>query len=239
MTLHDLHPEDTIRLEHIEEAVGSRAIELDPYRWAEVDLDDGFEAYHGSKSRNFRRNVKRLAAKVAAEGPWGIDRIHGHEAAAQIDEYLERMFPVADHSWKVRSGGIMAEHHRTYFRETIRRFARRGMIDFAFLTIGGRDAAFLVGIVERDVYYDFFISYDDDFAHVSPGIHLMIEMLRRLPEDGVKHVVSHGDHDYKDRWTSRWVPASRLFVFNRGARASLARWSRFRLGPHLPGPLHP
>jgi hypothetical protein len=132
------------------------------------------------------------------------------------------VFHIADRSWKVRVGGPMAEHHRAYLRETIRRFGRRGMIDFAFLNIAGRDAAFIIGIVERDVYYDLTISYDDEFADLSPGIHLMIELLRQLPDSGVRTVVSHGDHDYKNRWTKDWTTTSRLFVFKPLPYRSLA-----------------
>jgi len=237
VVLHGFDPQSRL-MDHIEDLAGSGSIELEPYRYATVDLTQGFESHHRSMSRNFRRNVKRLAAKVTAAGTWSVDRIHGQKAASRLDECMERVFPIADRSWKTRVGGPMAEHHRAYLRETIRRFGRRGMIDFAFLNIAGRDAAFIIGIVERDVYYDLTISYDDKFADLSPGIHLMIELLRQLPDSGVRTVVSHGDHDYKNRWTRDWTTTSRLFVFNGRARGGLAHFSRFRIGPWLPGGQH-
>jgi hypothetical protein len=73
-------------MDHIEDLAGSGSIELEPYRYATVDLTQGFESHHRSMSRNFRRNVKRLAAKVTAAGTWSVDRIHGQKAASRLDE---------------------------------------------------------------------------------------------------------------------------------------------------------
>jgi len=41
-----------------------------------------------------------------------------------------------------------------FYRELSARFARRGMADVSILRIGGRDAAYMIGIAERGIYYD-------------------------------------------------------------------------------------
>ena len=121
----------------------------------------------------------------------------------------------------------MASHHRGFYRELAQRFARRWMLDLSILKIGGVDAAFLLALVERGVWYDATISFDDAFSDLSPGTHLMLQTLRLLPEDGVHTVVSHGAHDYKTRWASAFVPLVRVYLFAPGPIGRLSRIARF------------
>lgn len=123
----------------------------------------------------------------------------------------------------------MAPEHRRFNAEVIRRFAARGLADIGILTIHGRDAAYIVALVEAGIYYDFTISFDDDFKDFSPGIFLMVEMLRRIASEGVRKVVSHGAHEYKRRWATRFVLHSRGYLFRPGLRSFLSRTARFTL----------
>jgi len=198
------------------------------YAYATVDLRGGFEAYCRSMTNNFRRNLRRHRSKVESAGVPGLDRFLPPQPIGALPEYLERVFRIQERSWKARMGPP-SPRHRGFFDESVRRFAERGMIDIGILTIDGEDAAFLVGVVERGVYYDFNISFDSRFENLSPGTYLLHEILRTLPDAGVHTVVSHGDHEYKRRWATGLVPQTRVFFFGSGPRAVLARATRFML----------
>jgi len=234
LCLNGLDPDGEERrvLKEIAASEGMPAGEV-AYRYAVVDLHDGFDAYCRSMSRNFRRNLQRAEKKVEAAGTPEVEHISAVDDRTRLDGYLDRMFAIADASWKTRETGLMAEHHRAFYRETIALFSERDEADLAILTIDGRDAAFIVALVERDTYFDFTISFSDEFAAVSPGIYLMLQVLKRLPEAGIKRVVSYGDHPYKLRWASGWVPRVRLSLFGRGPRARLARLAKFEIGPRM------
>jgi CelD/BcsL family acetyltransferase involved in cellulose biosynthesis len=209
-----------------------------PYHYATVDLREGYEAYCASMSKNFRRNLKRMEQRVAEGGGGQIDRLHGSADPTQVEEYVRRMFGIADRSWKARQGGPMAPHHRGFYRELALRFAQRGMLDLSILKIGGIDAAFLLALVEDGVYYDATISFDDAFAGLSPGTHLMLRALKVIPGSGVHTVVSHGAHEYKTRWASAFVPLNRVYLFAPGVVGGLSRILRFaapRAWRHLRG----
>jgi hypothetical protein len=45
--------------------------------------------------------------------------------------------------------------------------------------------------------------------------------------------VSHGAHDYKKHWATRFVPQTRLFLFAPNVRATATRFIRFELQPLL------
>jgi len=223
-------------LHSLQEAAGSSGmtVEQQPYRYAEVQLGEGFEAYRQSMSRNFRRSLRRNEKKVRLAGAPHVERFTAGADIEELPRLLERMFAIGDTSWKVRATGPMARHHRDFYRETITRYAGQNKIDFSILTIGGQDAAFLVGVVEGDTCFDLTISFADEFAAVSPGFYLMVRLLKLMSESGIARVISYGDHPYKERWASGFVPRLRLWLF-RGPRAAAAKFIRFKLGPHLPG----
>ncbi len=220
---------DSPKLNAVLEAAARRGwrAECEPYEYASVDLRGGYEAYGASMSRNFRRTVKRLEQRITAGGGGRVDRLRGPAAPAEIEEYVRRMVGIADRSWKARRGGPMAPEHRGFYRELALRFARRGMLDLSILRIGGIDAAFLLALVEGGVWYDVTISFDDAFSEYSPGAHLMLQNLQTLPQLGVHTVVSHGAHEYKNRWASGFVPQIRVFLFAPGLRGRLSRLARF------------
>ncbi|HET9951680.1 MAG TPA: GNAT family N-acetyltransferase, partial [Candidatus Eisenbacteria bacterium] len=103
----------------------------------------------------------------------------------------------------------------------------RSMLDLSILQVGGRDAAFILGLRERDTFYDVTISYDEEFAPVSPGMLLIQEVARRNAAEGARLIVSHGDREYKRAWVSSWVPQTRSAIFAPGLKPALARFARF------------
>jgi CelD/BcsL family acetyltransferase involved in cellulose biosynthesis len=105
------------------------------------------------------------------------------------------------------------------------------MLSLPILAIGGRDAAFILGVVERGCFYDITLAYAEPFEKLSPGSFLMQKTLENLAAVGVHTVVSHGAHDYKKHWATEFVPQKRVFVFARGVRAAATRFIRFSLEP--------
>lgn len=210
--------------------------ETAPYRYATVDLGAGYADYCKSKSANFRRNLRRHARRVESAGDVSVERIHGTTAAGRVNEFTKRIFRVSGKSWKKGANPVHSKHHWRFYRDVIDAFSKRGMVDIAILTINGVDAAYIVGLAERGTYYDFTISFDDSFKDLYPGVYLMQELLKQLPASGVRKVVSHGDHGYKERWACEFATLNRVFLFTHGLRSTLSHISRFRL-PRVLGKL--
>ena len=89
----------------------------------------------------------------------------------------------------------------------------------------------MMGLVERGTYYDVTLAYTEEFAPLSPGAYLMQEVLSDLSERGVHTVVSHGAHDYKLRWSTAFVPSTRVFLFAKTNSALISRFLRFKMAP--------
>lgn len=198
------------------------------YQYATVDLSEGYETYFNGLSAKLRGNLRRRRKRADAAGGTELDRIARPVDGATLTRYMDRVFTIYDRSWKSDGRAPIQNYHRKLYAEVAERFNQRGMLDLSILRIGGRDASFLLGLRERDVLHDLTISYDEDFASMSPGTLLIQDIAKAAAPEGTRLVISHGDREYKRYWASRWVPQVRCSVFPRGLRPGLARFARFR-----------
>jgi len=199
------------------------------YQYATIDLSNGYEGYFENLSAKVRGNLRRRFKRAEGLGGISLDRLSRPTDSGTLRSYMDRMFRIYERSWKASGQPPLQDHHRLYYMDVAERFNARNMLDLSFLTVGGRDAAFILGYREGTTYYDGTISYDEEFAVVSPGTLLIQEVARRVAAEGVRLLVSHGDREYKKFWVSQWVPQTRTMVFARGARPALAYFSRIEL----------
>jgi CelD/BcsL family acetyltransferase involved in cellulose biosynthesis len=213
------------------------AMERTEHCYAAIDLKEGYEAYsralNASLKGDVRREMRRRATRLEQTGGAALGGGRFVTDPEHMAVCVERMFAINDLSWKAKQDGPMAGHHRAFYRELTSRFVRRGMVDLPILTIGGVDAAYVVGIAERGIYYDITVSYRDEFSALSPGLYLMQGILKTLPSLGIHKVISHGAHEYKRRWAITFPIVRRVFLFPPGLRPALSRFLKFRLAPAL------
>ena len=197
------------------------------YKYATIDLSQGYEPYLETLGGKLRGNFRRREKRALEMGPIAIDRIHRTTDAAAVERIVDRIIAVAERSWKATVGDAMRANYRRFYRRLAQRFNERGMLDIAIYTVGGRDASFIVGLREDGVYYDVTVSYDEAFAGVSPGTLLMQEVAKRVAGEGIRLIVSHGDREYKRYWASSWVEQDHVFLFDRGPMARLSEFAYF------------
>jgi CelD/BcsL family acetyltransferase involved in cellulose biosynthesis len=210
-------------------ARGSRSLGEIEYRYATVDLRQGYDAYVRGLNSKKRGNLRRRQKRADSMGGTTLDRINRPVDRATLTRYLDRIFTLYERSWKSEDGIAIQEYHRAFYMEVAERFNARSMLDLSILQVGGRDAAFILGLRERDTFFDVTVSYDDEFAPVSPGMLLFQEVARRCASEGVRLLVSHGDREYKRAWASNWVPQTRTMLFAPGLKPALARFARFEV----------
>jgi len=215
----------------VRDAARSRRMpmERDDYRYAAADLRDGYAAFVASRGPKYRREVTRhtkhiqRAGKPVIEFAWDLPDDAAAEAA------MARMIAITDHSWKAKAEGPMAGPHRRFFTEMAVEFRRRGKLALTFLTLDGRDVAYILAVRDGETFYDIAISFDEALRPHYPGMYMMMQILEALPARGVRAVVSHGDHPYKKRWASGFPTLSRRFLFAPSVRGRFSRAARFTL----------
>jgi len=206
-------------------------IETEDHAYALADVRDGYEKYRSSLSGHFRRNLNQKARKIEATGSRveGVVLGNGKE---HTEAYIARMIGITEKSYKLQ-GQRLPDMHRNYLYELGRRFGPRGMLSLTILSIGGEDAAYFFGLVERGCFYDINLAYAQEFEKLSPGAHLTQKSLELLAAAGVHTVISHGAHEYKKHWATRFVPQETAFLFSPSPRAAATRFVRFGLAPAI------
>jgi CelD/BcsL family acetyltransferase involved in cellulose biosynthesis len=204
-------------------------MELCEHAFAIADLSDGYQTYRARLSGHYRRNLNHKAHKIEAAGPI-IDGVQFSRGVEAMDNAIERMITITEASYKLQ-GARLADSHRGFLADVVKRFGRRGLLSLTILSIRGEDAAFLMGVVERGCFFDITLAYAEPFEKLSPGAYLMHKTMEALSGSGVHTVVSHGAHEYKRHWATAFVPQKRVFLFASGPRGVAARLSRFTLAP--------
>jgi CelD/BcsL family acetyltransferase involved in cellulose biosynthesis len=206
------------------------AMETTDHAFAVADLRDGYETYRAGLSGHYRRNLNQKARRIAAAGGATIGGVQLTRGVEALEECVARIIAITEESHKM-NGQRLGDDHRGFMAELARRYGGRGMLSLPILSIGGQDAAFILGVVERHCFYDITLAYAERFAKLSPGAFLMQKTLENLAAAGVHTVVSHGAHDYKKHWSTAFVPQKRVFLFAPGMRAAATRFIRFSLAP--------
>jgi len=219
------------QLLEVQHAAGGHrlAVHTEEHAYAMVDLTGGYERYRAGLTRRCRGALNQKARKVDAAVAT-VEGVQPGDDRDRIEASINRMIAITEASYKLQ-GQRLADRHRAFLGEIARRFGARHMLSLPILTIGGRDAAFILGVVERGCFYDVTLAYDDSFAKLSPGAYLMQATLQRLAATGISTVISHGAHEYKRHWATAFVPQHRVFLFPRRPRATAARVVRFGVQP--------
>ena len=204
-------------------------MEADDHASAIVDLSGGYKNYFATLSGHYRRNLNQKARKISAEGAL-VDGVHLAASTADVERAIERLLVINEASYKL-DGQRLKDNHRAFLADVVHRLNRRGTLSLPILSIGGRDAAFMLGVIERGSFYDITLAYDESFAKLSPGAFLTQQLLEQLAGEGVHTMVSHGAHEYKKHWATRFVPQQRVFLFAPSLKASATRFVRFGLQP--------
>jgi CelD/BcsL family acetyltransferase involved in cellulose biosynthesis len=205
------------------------AMQMEDHACAVVDLRKGYEAYRAGLSSHYRRNLNQKARKIAATG-FTVEGVQQTQGVETLEACIPRMIGINEASYKLQ-GQRLADRHRGFLADVVRRFGARGMLRLPILSIGGQDAAFILGVLERGCFYDITLAYDESFAKLSPGAFLMQEALQHLAAAGVHTLVSHGAHEYKKHWATAFIPQKRVFLFAPGPKGAATRFVRFGLQP--------
>jgi CelD/BcsL family acetyltransferase involved in cellulose biosynthesis len=199
-------------------------------RYAVADLREGYQSYLMKCSGHFRQNLKRYGRKIDKAGGWKLDRLDLRPSEAAVEEFIRRVIAIADTGWRVERSGIEIEkRHQPFYERIIRDFAPRGMVDLCILRIGDRDAAYCMGLLERNAFFHVLMGFDNELRSLSPGVIMLQERFRLMPEDSISRVLSHGDYDYKKHWVTAYVSQQKLVIFNANFRARLSHFSQYRL----------
>ncbi|HHJ13740.1 MAG TPA: GNAT family N-acetyltransferase [Gammaproteobacteria bacterium] len=192
-----------------------------------------FIAGLSSRRRNDYRRALRKAERI---GPVSTNTLLP-ENTRMLKTALTRAIGIEDRSWKGQQGSSLARRPalRAFFFDFLSRPAILPLVRLYFLRIGQQDAAMQIGLHTGDRLWMLKIGYDEQLRRVSPGMLMMMEVLRHNLESGTRGIEFLGS---SEDWLSLWTREERTYASRLHYPLSLAglRALGSDLGKHfLPG----
>ena len=180
-----------------------------------VPKDCGEEYLRAGMSKSRYKDLGRVRRRLEDRGKveWRLIRDR-----ARVPEAAETFLRLEHMGWKgeERSSLLSLPERADFFRAFIANFAETGDLFFCELLCGGAVVASTVNVISGDVGYAFKVSWDPEFAQMSPGMLNEVETIRAASEllGDLRYIDScTGEQCYIDRlWTTRRTLADGVLV---------------------------
>jgi CelD/BcsL family acetyltransferase involved in cellulose biosynthesis len=205
-----------------------------------VDLTGSWDDFLASKSRGFRKSLRRKLARLQTEGKVEFTTVDAWpELEAAFRAYLE----VEERSWKPEKGLGVAKDQKSldYHRALVHALGPRGGIEIRILSVNERPIAATFGLLDSGRFLSLHIAHDRDFDRFSPGVLLTAYELQECYEraDHSEYELLGGFLENKTSWTSNVRHTRQLYAYRREP-VFMAHYAwHFRVEPFLKRALAP
>jgi CelD/BcsL family acetyltransferase involved in cellulose biosynthesis len=170
-----------------------------PLPLIELASHESWDAYLGTRSSNFRQQVRRFGRRAARDAEVRVRRT---ESADQLEADMATFFALHDQRFTGRGGSsLSAERARRFHLDFARAALEQGWLRLWLLELDGRPAAAWYGwrLGERYSYYN--SGFDSAFAALSPGLVLISAVIESAFEEGASVFdFLLGEESYKYRF---------------------------------------
>lgn len=151
------------------------------WRVGRVPIVGDWSAYKSRWSRKHRQKMAWAARRLAQQGEVRL-ALHSHLTPDQVPTQLRRAFELEDHGWKgtAKTSVLQSPGMADFFLRQAEQAAQWGQLELAFLECGQQTVAFAYGLSAKSVFHSLKVSYDPQFAELSPGQLLRYYLLERF-----------------------------------------------------------
>jgi CelD/BcsL family acetyltransferase involved in cellulose biosynthesis len=169
---------------------------------AVISLDQGWTEPEGRLSKRRASDMRRARRRAEAEGEVGFEILS--PGPGELDDLLDEAFAIEARSWKGREGtALVVDPARgDFYRNYCRSAAERGELRIAFMTIGERRVAMELAVQWGSRLWLLKIGHDEAVSRCSPGMLLLLEVVRASAARGLDAVQLLGGIE---PWTSMWT----------------------------------
>jgi CelD/BcsL family acetyltransferase involved in cellulose biosynthesis len=153
-------------------------------------------------SKRQRANLRNARSRIQRAGGGQVELA----TAETLPEFLDELFRLHTSRWSVASKpGVLADAAvKAFHRNSAPGLLARGLLRLYRLQLQQRTIAVVYTLFERETVFCYLQGYDPQFAHLSPGTHLMFSVM----EDAVrmkmrKFDLLRGEENYKRHWRAQ------------------------------------
>jgi CelD/BcsL family acetyltransferase involved in cellulose biosynthesis len=205
-----------------------------------IDLaGKSWEDYLGSRSRNFRSQVRRKTRKLDQEHDATFRRT---EHADDLEGDLDTFFRLHDARWSRRGGSTLSTaRSRSFHRDFAAALLSRGWLRLWFLELHGEPTACWYGwnIGGRYAYY--LGGFAPEWNEHSVGFVLLAHTIRAATEEGAyEYDLLRGGEDYKSRFATSEREIETVVLVHAASPARVIVWAEaalWSLSQRMPDPV--
>ena len=141
-----------------------------------VRLEGSWESYLESRPKRVRREWRRKRNRLDRAGPVELVTV---TAPSDVPGAMAEVLEIERRSWKEREGTSLTTEPGcdAFYGQLARRCAERGWLRLHLLRVDGRPAAHVLAVSYGREYLALKTSYDHEFAELSPGVLIMLQVL--------------------------------------------------------------
>jgi CelD/BcsL family acetyltransferase involved in cellulose biosynthesis len=199
-----------------------------------LGVDQPYETYFQSLSKNARSTLKRARNKLAEAG--GGTYLSTRDPA-ELPAYYREFLEVEASGWKGTHGAGTAiklnPHMDRFYRSLLESFGRAGRCEIQLLKLGEVAISAQFCLTCDDTLYVLKIGFSENYPRLAPGLILNELMLKQYSggKQGVHYVNLMTDPPGDRQWRPQRLQVSNLFAFNRTPAGTLAHlYVRARAG---------
>jgi CelD/BcsL family acetyltransferase involved in cellulose biosynthesis len=169
---------------------------------AVIWLNEEWTQPEGRLSKRRASDLRRARRRAEADGEVEVELFA--PAVDDVDALLDDAFAIESRSWKGREGTALAVDtvRGDFYRRYCRSAAEREQLRISFLRVGGRRIAMQLAVEWGSRLWLLKIGHDEDAKRCSPGMLLLLEVVRAAASDGLDAVQLFGG---VEPWTSMWT----------------------------------
>jgi hypothetical protein len=185
-----------------------------------IDLPSSYSDYlrqlSGKTRTNIRRGTRELEVRL---GHWEVRKFTSPE---QVREMVQLVEPIATKTFHFHVLGQDLTTSNKQFIRNLTIHAQQGWLRGYVLVGNDRPVAYALGYIVNGCYQYELIGYDPEFAHASPGIVLLAQIVADLISTGTADLLDFGagDASYKRLFSNRSYEEGALLVCRRTLYAS-------------------
>ena len=174
----------------------------DSYGHGVVWLSDEWTQPEGRLSKRRASDLRRARRRAEGQGKVEVELLT--PAVGDVGGLLDEAFAIEARSWKGREGTALAvdTERGDFYRGYCSSAAEREDLRIAFLQIGGRRVAMQVAVEWGSRLWLLKIGHDESANRCSPGMLLLLEVVRAAAAEGLEAVQLFGGIE---PWTSMWT----------------------------------
>ena len=177
-------------------------VSRDSYGHGAIRLNEEWMRPEGRLSKRRASDLRRARRRATGEGEVDVELLVPEMPV--VDELLDEAFAIEARSWKGREGTALAvdTERGAFYRRYCSSAAERGELRISFLRLGGRRVAMQLAVEWDSRLWLLKIGHDDAAKRCSPGMLLLLEVVRGAAAEGLEAVQLLGGIE---PWTSMWT----------------------------------